>query len=170
MPIDASQPEDAGVFPTLVRKFKIGARVEVAVIRDGKDQKIALELPQAPVAPRELKKYKDEIFEFTARDLAFEDRVREKLGDAQKGVLVEAVEPAGWAALAHMAVGDLLLAVGPKSVNDVAALETAMTELAGKKPKHVVFFVRRGVHTMYLEIEPDWNRGKSGETVKAKAN
>ena len=166
LPIDASQPEDAGVFPTLIRKFKIGAKVAMTVIREGKELKLTLELPREPAPPRELKKYKDEVFEFTARDLAFEDKVREKLGGEQKGAFVEAVEPAGWAALAHMAAGDLLLAVGPAVVADVAGLEAAMKDLAGKRPKHVVFFVRRGIHTMYLEIEPDWSRQKPAEAGK----
>jgi S1-C subfamily serine protease len=69
-----------------------------------------------------------------------------------------AVDPAGWAALAHLAVGDLLISVGGTAVSDAASLEAAMKKLAAEKPKHVVFFVRRGIHTMYLEIEPDWSR------------
>jgi hypothetical protein len=42
--------------------------------------------------------------------------------------------------------------------------------MAEKKPKHAVFFVRRGVHTLYLEIEPDWSRQKPAEAGKAKVN
>jgi len=158
MAIDASQPEDAGVFPALVRKYKIGTKADLTVLRDGQELKLSMELPPAPVPPRELRKHKDEVFEFTARDLAFEDKMREKWREEQQGVYVEAVERAGWAALAHMAVGDLLLAVGDVKVNDVAGLETVMKGLVAKQPKHVVFLVRRGIHTMFLEIEPDWSK------------
>ena len=56
-----------------------------------------------------------------------------------------------------MAVGDLLLSVGAMPVSDTAKLEAAMQNLKEERPKYVTFFVRRGAHTMYLELEPDWD-------------
>ena len=83
--------------------------------------------------------------------------------DTLQGVYVETVEPGGWAVLAHMSVGDLLLSVESSAVKDTAGLEAAMKDLAAKHPKHVVFFVRRGIHTLYLEVEPDWSRQKQAK-------
>jgi S1-C subfamily serine protease len=157
-PVDASQPEDSMVFPTMIRRYRIGSEAEMTVLRGGEKQKLKIELVRAPVPVREMKRYKDEAFEFTGRDVAFMDRAREKWAEKQRGVFVEAVERAGWASLAGLNVGDLLLRIGGKEVNDVGELEAALEELGRTRPRHVVFFVRRGVHTLYLELEPDWER------------
>ncbi len=159
-PIDASQPEDASVFPAMVRRYKIASKAEMTLLRDGKRKKIEVELVRAPVPVREMQRYKDAVFEFTGRNVAYMDRATRKWSKKQKGVFVAAVEPAGWAALAGLGGGDLLLTVDGKQVDDVARLEKVMKRLRKSKPRQVVFFVRRGVHTRYLELEPDWTKVK----------
>jgi serine protease Do len=154
--VDASQPEDSMVFPTMVRRYRIGTEAEMTVLRGGEKKKIKVKLVRAPVPVREMKRYKDQVFEFTGRNVAFMDRTSQKWSKKQTGVYVESVEMAGWAALAGVRNGDLLLEVGGKSVKNVDEFEKLMKELREKKPRHVVFFVRRGVHTVYLELEPDW--------------
>ncbi len=158
--VDASQPEDALVFPTMIRRYRIGSETEMSVIRGGKKRKIKIKLVRAPVPVREMKRYKDEVFEFTGRNVAFMDRAQQKWSKKQRGVYVEDVQRAGWGALAGLGVGDLLLKVGKQGVNSVADLERVMKGLRKKQPRHVVFFVRRGVHTLYLELEPDWGKSK----------
>jgi S1-C subfamily serine protease len=155
-PVEASQPEDEMVFPTMIRRYKIGTEAEMTVIRAGKPLKLKVELPAGPVPPAEMKRYRDEVFEFTGRDVAFADRTRNNWVEGQSGVFLESVEGAGWAALAGMRVGDLLLEIDAKPVADVAALENAMKALRAAKPPTVTFFVKRGIHTLYLELEPDW--------------
>jgi serine protease Do len=155
-PVEASQPEDDGVFPAMIRRYKIDAEAEMTVIRAGQPRKLKIALPAAPVPVAEMKRYKDEVFEFTGRDVAFNDRARNKWEEAQSGVFVEAVEQAGWGALAGMHVGDLLLEIDGQAIADVAALEKALKGLRAAKPASVTFFVKRGVHTIYLELEPDW--------------
>ncbi len=159
-PIDASQPEDANVFPAMVRRYKIGSKAEMTVLRDGQRKKIAVELVRAPIPVREMKRFKDEVFEFTGRNLAYMDRATQKWSKKQKGVFVAAVVMAGWAALAGLKGGDLLLTVDGKPVDDVSRLEKVMKALRRSRPRRVTFFVRRGIHTRYLEIEPDWGESK----------
>jgi len=103
-----------------------------------------------------MKKYRDENFEFTVRDVTFFDKAREKWGEAQTGVLVQDVESGGWTALGGLDEGDLLLAVDGEAIADVDALEAKMKALDAKKPKAVVFQVLRGIYTRFLEIEPKW--------------
>jgi S1-C subfamily serine protease len=75
---------------------------------------------------------------------------------AQDGALVTGVESGGWAALAHMAVGDIVLAVDGQAIASATALEERMKKLAAARPARVVFFVRRGPQTLFLELEPAW--------------
>jgi serine protease Do len=158
-PVEASQPEDAQVFPTMIRRFKIGTEVEMTVIRDGKTSKMKVELVQAPVPVGEMKRQKFDCFEFTGRDVAFFDKANRGWEGTQSGIYVEAVEQAGWAALAGLHVGDLVLEVAGREVANVEGMDKVVEELAAARPTQVVFFVRRGVHTLYLELEPEWRGG-----------
>jgi S1-C subfamily serine protease len=84
------------------------------------------------------------------------DRVTQQWDEGQGGALALAVQPGGWAALAHLAVGDLILAVDGRAVPDVKSLEERMKSIAQEKPRHVTLFVRRGIHTVFVEMEPAW--------------
>ena len=74
----------------------------------------------------------------------------------QRGVLVDAVREGGWAALAHLAVGDLLLAIDGEVVGDVEAVQAKMARIAAAKPASVVFLVKRGIRTFFVELQGAW--------------
>jgi serine protease Do len=154
--IPASEPEDFEVLPTMIRQYKIGSKVELTILRGKKEFNLTVELGESPKLPREMRKYRDDNFEFTVRDVTFLDRVQEDWEEDQGGALLEVVGEGGWAALAHLAVGDLILAVDGEPIPDVASFEDIMEKIAHKKPKSVVFQVRRGIHNLYLELEPSW--------------
>jgi C-terminal processing protease CtpA/Prc len=111
-----------------------------------------------------MKKYRDDRFEFTVRNVAFLDIVRAKWELDVEGVLVHEVAKGGWAALGNLAVGDLVKEVDGHAVTGVDLMKEIMEEIAERKPEHVVIKVLRGIHTMYIELEPDWSdsvRGRS---------
>ena len=82
----------------------------------------------------------------------------------EKGVLVEAVREGGWAALAHLADGDVILAIDGETVADVAAVQRKMEAIAAAKPAAVVLHVRRGVRTFFVEMLT----GSGRETVASR--
>ena len=155
-PIEASQPSDADLFATMIRQYKIGSTVKLAVVREGADQGISVVLEQSPSLPREMKKYEDPNFEFRVRDVTAMDRADRNWPDTQKGVLVEAVREGGWAALGHLADGDLLLAIDGEGTPDVAAVQKKMTAITESKPATIVLKVRRGIRTLFVELETGW--------------
>jgi serine protease Do len=154
--IAASQPEDIELFPSMVRQYSVGASVTLDVVRDTKPMTVEITLAPSPQSSRELAEYRDPHFEFTARDLTFQDRVQQKLAGTVQGALIAGVENGGWAALAQLSVGDIVQSVDGLMVNDAASLQTRMSAIHEKKPTRVVFFVRRGVQTLFVELEPDW--------------
>jgi serine protease Do len=157
-PVEASQPSDADLFATMIRQYKIGSTVRLTVVRDGQEQPIAVTLEQSPRLPREMKKYEDPNFEFRVRDLSAADQSRQAWMEGQRGVLVEAVREGGWAALGHLADGDLLMAVNGDAVADVEAVQLAMTRIAEQRPATVVLKVRRGIRTLFVEMQTGWKR------------
>ncbi len=142
---------------TLIRQYDVGKKVELTVIRGTRELKVPVELARSPRLKREMKKYRNEDFEFTARELSFFDRVEEQWNQDQRGVLVEDVKSGSWAELGLLAGGDLILAVNGQPVDNVDALRREMERIAATREKVVVIKVLRGIHTSFLEIEPNWN-------------
>ncbi len=155
-PIEASQPSDTDLFATLIRQYKVGSTAKLTIVRNGKPMDVSVTLDTSPRLPREMKKYEDPSFEFRVRDIAAADRISSRLPADQSGVLVDAVREGGWAALGHLADGDMLLTIDGEPVADVETVQRKMTLVAAAKPRSVVFKVRRGIRTFFVELETGW--------------
>ncbi|MCE5323547.1 PDZ domain-containing protein [bacterium] len=154
--IPADQLGDEEVLPSMIRQYDIGSQVKLGIIRDGKPLDISVELETSPKPTRDYKKYEDEDFGFTARDIAFADRSEGMLQADEMGVYVESVTDGSWAALGSLQSGDVICEINNKNIAGTSDLEVAMKEIAGQKPKEVVFKVRRGIHSLFVEIEPGY--------------
>jgi serine protease Do len=141
----------------MVKEYKTDATIRLTGFRSGSPLDLNVTLDKRPPPANELPKYEEETFEFTVRELSFSDRVLARLEKEQSGLSVDNVESAGWAALAGLMQGDLLLEIEGIAINQVNEFEKQMNDITRKKPKQIVFFVRRGIHTLFLELEPDWD-------------
>jgi serine protease Do len=154
--LTASAPEHEDELSTLIRQYDIGKTVELTIQRDKAEKKISVELVRSPRLQREMKKYRNDEFEFTVRDVSFFDAADEQWSKNQNGALVEEVKPGSWAELGSLYVGDLILEIEGQPVNNVDALRQNMEKIATSKKQVLTMKVLRGIHTAFLEIEPNW--------------
>ncbi len=154
--IPASEPQDCEVLPAMIRQYKVGSVVKLGIQRDKEKLEIPVELSASPRLSREMKRYCDHNFEFTVRNVTSTDRVERNWEEEKEGVLVEIVSEGGWAAIARLAVGDLVLTVNGNAVSDVIAMEKIMKEIDRGKAERTVFFVQRGIHYLYIELKSGW--------------
>jgi serine protease Do len=154
--LNVSYHDTVDILPALLRKYDIGSGVEFTILRQKERLPVIVELEESPRLPHEMQKYIDNNLDLTVRDVAFIDRMNEGWKDQEGGVLVDAVQEGGWASLAHLAVGDLILMVNDKRIQDVISFEEAMKEMNVIKPKSIVFQVLRGVHNIFIELETSW--------------
>jgi predicted metalloprotease with PDZ domain len=97
------------------------------------------------------------------------ERIHRDIPADLKAVKIAIVENGGWAQLAGLAGGDVLLAIDGTTTADVATAEKLLKKAASDKAKRVVFFLRRGVHTFFAELEPDWTNGNGpGKKIAEK--
>lgn len=153
----ASAPEHYEELSALIRQYRVGTTAELSIRRGEEELKAPVELISAPKLAREMKKFRDDNFEFTVRDVTFFDKAKEQWGETQQGVLVDQIIPGSWAALAQLSVSDLILEVDGQPITDVAAIEAAMKSIAERQPRAVVFKVLRRIHTFFVELEPKWD-------------
>ena len=155
--IQAYRTEDAEVFGNMIKEYKPGAIALFSGLR-GEDQlDLNVTLEKRPDPANELPDYEEDTFEFTVRELSFGDRVNQRLEEKEPGLIIENVEPAGWASLAGLRQGDLVLKINGKTMSEVEFFEKSMNQWIQEKTKRIVFFVQRGIHTLFLELEPDWD-------------
>ncbi len=156
-PVRATAPTDEEVFTAAIRRYRIGASVTLTVHRGSADISLPVVLGTSPRLARDMAPYVDNDFEFRARDMAASDQDDPRLaGQSDRGVIVESVSQGGWAALARMQVGDIILAVDGQDVTTVDVLGARMKDVLARKPAAVVFQVRRGIRTLFIEIKPSW--------------
>ena len=156
--IPMATADDIESFLTIVRQYRIGSKAELTLWRDNREVAVTTELEESPKSQREMKRYVDDTFEFTARDIAFADRLKESWDDYLKGSYVETVGEGGWAFLAHLAVGDLIVSVDNAPVANTSSLEETMKAAAAKKAGTVLLQVRRGIHSLFIQVQPVWNK------------
>jgi serine protease Do len=154
--VEASEPQDSDVFDALVRAYKPGSKAQFAVLRDGKPLTLTITLREGPRQENELRVYEDVTLEFRARDISYLDRVKRRWPKDESGALVSQVDVGGWAAVGGLRADDLISSVDGKPVRTVAELEVLLKPVKEKKPHHLTFFVKRGVQTLFLELQPTW--------------
>ena len=114
--VDGKPVKDATAFLALARTLPMGAKVEFAVVRDGKEQKFGVQLATPP-RPR------DRRFGYGL-----------DLNSSGTGVLVDDVPEGSPAARAGLKKGDRIIALAGKPVSDVTAYANATNEVtAGTK-------------------------------------
>jgi serine protease Do len=154
--VEASEPQDADVFDALVRAYKPGSKAAFAILREGKPLTLTIAVREGPRQENELRLYEDVVLEFRARDISYLDRVKRRWPKDETGALVSQVDAGGWAAVGGLRNDDLIVSVDGKPVHTVLELEAVLRPVKEKKPHHLTFFVKRGVQTLFLELQPTW--------------
>jgi serine protease Do len=155
--IRATAPTDEEVFAAAIRQYAVGSKVALTVHREGTEQPVEVTLRAASPQPRDMKRYEDVEFGFRARELADSDLEDPRLRGTSRGIVVDAIEQGGWAALARLYTGDVILAVDGKPVENIEGLMAVLKGAVDARRTSVVFKVRRGVRTLFVELEPAWN-------------
>ncbi len=155
--IQANKPEDYEVFGNMIKQYKTDSTISLSGKRADKEEQWTVTLDKRPTPSQELPEYEDESLELTVRELSFSDRIFQRLNDDQDALFVENVEPAGWSSLAGLRQGDLLLTVNGNAVGTVDDFVQEINACSKENSPHVIFFIKRGIHTLFIKVEPNWD-------------
>jgi serine protease Do len=161
-PVDASEAQHENVLETMLRAYRINTQVEFTVIRETKDMKITATLSEQPKPEREMKTYQNIVLEFKGRDLSYDDRIELNYDQSERGVLVTEVEPGGWASVGGLHEDDLIQGINGQKVIGIGDVERILTAEQKNSSKYIVIFVKRGIYTYFLELQPVWPNQQTG--------
>jgi serine protease Do len=155
-PVRATAPTDEEIFATAIRRYRLGTTVTLTIHRAGVEMTVPVGLKASPMLARDMARYETSDLEFRVRDLASTDDDDPRLRGVMSGVLVESVSEGGWAALARLRAGDIIQQVDGRTVTTVNDLSKYLQTIVPTRPQSVVFQVRRGVRTLFVEMKPEW--------------
>lgn len=156
--IEASQPHDTEVFRTMIRQYQVSVRPEFTVLRNGETLKLESPLVLAPLKSREMERYRDLDFEFIVRAATWYEKQDPKMEGVRVNIVADSVTEGGWASLADLRVGDVIVSIAGNPVGDLDEVKSIMEGIHARKPARVVVRVRRGIQDLFLEMEPFWDR------------
>ena len=149
--------QDVGMLHRQVRRLDIGDTADLSVLRDGTELQVQVTLERTRLTKTEVKREENEDFGLTVREITFFDRDENRWPRSISGVLIEAVDRAGWAQLGSLQKRDLILKINGQSIENTQQFNGAMETLTRAKQERVIFVVLRGVETRYQYLEPDWS-------------
>jgi len=155
-PLTVSSTEELAEFRTQVVAAGAGAKMTLTIARGGTRQDVTVTLAGSPKSVGEAERVKLDDFAFTAREIVFTDTVQPGLGPEVDGVVVAAVERAGWAGLGGLRSGDIIQRVNDLPVRTLAEFRAHIQTIRKGKPEEVVFFIRRGTETTFIRAQPQW--------------
>lgn len=154
--LSASRPQDADELRRIIEDMSVGEKMELTILRGGKEQKVVVTLEETPASAESARRVRQREFEFVVRDITPLDRMENRWSKDQKGVLVVECTMGGWAHLAGLRADDLLLSINGVPIADTYAFEQAMARVVQGRPKVTRIFLRRDGRTHFVFIEPDW--------------
>jgi len=148
-------------FQNELKEMTIGQEITFEIYRDAKTQTVKVTLAEQPKSAGEARRTKNREFGVTVREIVLLDTVLRELPRDEKGVVVDYVEPSGWAQDGGLEVGDIVKKVQDRDVVDLDEFTKVFGEEVAEKPKEIVLFVLRGKkETKLLRIEPRWDAEK----------
>jgi len=153
--VRAERESDKDVFESLIREYPIDETVTIDIIRAGQKKQIKCLLESAPKPAREYRKLVNKTLECTLRNPSKDNASEATIAE---GVYVDSVERAGWASLAGLAGGDVILTIDGEKVVSLDLLEKELAEIEAKQNDYIVLLVKRGKLTRFVEIHPIWTK------------
>jgi serine protease Do len=154
--LDGRPMKDSSELRLAAARANPGDRVEVTILRDGKERRLQLTLGEFPeddatVAGESGQSYNEEIG-LTVEPITPDLSRRFELPDGAEGLLITAVAPGSPADDSGIQPGDLVVKVNRNRVNSVADYRTALGSVEEGSP--VLFLLNRSGNMFFVAVRP----------------
>jgi serine protease Do len=150
---DGKKVDDLQSFRMQVASTKVGKKVAVKILRDGKTHVVNVTIGEYPdqLSEVDIKDEKQNTLGLTVINVSDMQAQRYNL-EASTGVVVISVEPDTPSSDARIAVGDVILAIGKKKIDDIKDYQSEVAKLQDGKP--VIFQIQRKERKLYVAVTP----------------
>lgn len=156
-PLEAARSQDREELRRAIERRGVGEEVALMVVRDGRRLTLPVELEESPRGAEQAARDEQPALELTVRAVSRRDRIDQRWSEGTEGVLVVEATPGGWAHMAGLKVGDLILELAGREVEGLEDFRRLMASLLADRPPVIPVFLRRGERTHFVFVEPDWS-------------
>jgi serine protease Do len=156
--LDASRPQDSDELRLAIQALSVGDTAQLTVDRGGATNIIPIKLEAEPDGSAHMRIVTLKELEFSVREINDLDRFANHWVPAQKGLLVTDVTSGGYANIAGLGAGDLIVSIDGTPVQKLSDLTSCLDRDVKTKPMSIEVFVRRDASTQFVFIEPDWSK------------
>ena len=154
-PLKAEEDKDLEEFRRIVREHE-SDKIVFTVFRNGRFLDISVTLGEAPISSYLADELSNALLGFSAKELTQDIIIAKQLEYDTEGVWVSKVERAGWADVAGLQVGDLLLKINEKKISALSDLKTCFEKIERDKPEYISLFIKRGSETRFLFLKTNF--------------
>ncbi len=155
-PLNVEGLQDSALLARRVRNLEIDDTATLTVRRQAETLDVPVQLERTRLTKEEARRHDDSDFEISVRELTFFDRDENRWSSEVRGVLVEDVDPGGWAGLGGLRPSDLVLRINTMPIRGLKSFRRVLKDIKREQPSRVVIVVLRGVKTHFQYLEPDW--------------
>ena len=155
--------DDAGlpVFQKMISESGVNVPMAMTVIRPGETLvdtlRITAVLEEMPTAAADAPRYEDKNFDLTVRGLVFADfNVRSLKPNEVTGVVVDKIEPGGWAAVDGVMPGDIIMKINDREVTSADDAKEIFAGVEKNKDREAVLLVWRFNNTQFINVKTHW--------------
>lgn len=156
VPLRATQDRDVFSFTKMIRDSEPNSVLNLQMLRDGKEQEIAVTLGLRPRSARDAEEFTDETFGLVVREITRDVRILLNISEDVTGVIVRRVISGSPAHLAKIRPGVIVMGFGEHVVTNLDDYEQAVEKEKERKPSEISVFARVGTATGFFRLQPRW--------------
>lgn len=150
--VSAEDNNDLSNFREIIRNKKTD-KAAFSIYRDSTEMTIIVNLRETPISQFLAEEVSSEFLGFGVKELTQDVILSQKLEMDIEGLWVSRVERGGWADVAGLQVGDLLLEINGQKTADIKKIKTLFDTLEKENKEYIMMFINRRGQTQYLFID-----------------
>ncbi len=160
-PIKAEKESDLETLRQLIRNQPTDT-IRMEIFRKNHFILKKINLRSSPISHLMAEEVANPDLGFSVKELTQDVILSQNLREDFKGVWVSRVERAGWADLAGLQLGDLIVSINDVKINSLQDVKNIFKTIENKKPPYVKLFIQRKENTYFLFIKTNYTN-KQGD-------
>ncbi|MBN2424497.1 MAG: PDZ domain-containing protein [Calditrichaceae bacterium] len=153
--VDAKTNNDLDVFREVIRSQQ-DSMITIDIFRDGKILPVSVQLAETPISQFLADEVTNSKLGFSVKELTQDIIIAKQLDFETEGVWVSKVEQAGWADVAGLVIGDLILKINETGAENLKVVEEIFDHINNSKPDYIQLFIKRNGDTRFLYVKTNY--------------
>lgn len=155
-PLQAERYSDLEHFRERIRAYPEDS-ARVRYWREGRITDTHVHLTAPPINRFLAESYEDTLYGFSAQPLTRDILLSANLDFDTRGMWVSDVTSAGWADLAGLKIGDIILSINNQPVHNLNDIKARLQALHKQRPAYVQMFILRGPERLFVFIKTKYD-------------